>query len=50
MADRSSEADGGRLGKFAVRGVDTLRVGLVDMFGGQRTAEMMTDVAFPEMI
>lgn len=33
-ADRSSEADGGILGKFAVRGVDTLKLGRVDMLGG----------------
>jgi hypothetical protein len=31
MADRSSEADGGCWGKFAVTGVDSDKVGLTDM-------------------
>lgn len=44
-ADRSSEADGGILGKFAVRGVDTLRVGLVDMLAAC-TADTTAGVGF----
>jgi len=48
-ADRSSEADGGILGKFAVRGVDTLKVGLADMLAGC-LAKRTTGVRCPAMM
>lgn len=38
-ADRSSEVDGGMCGKLAVRGVDTLRLGLADMLAVSRRAK-----------
>ena len=38
-ADRSSEADGGIWGKFAVRGVETRRLGLADMLAVRRREE-----------
>jgi hypothetical protein len=49
-ADRSSEADGGMWGKFAVRGVDTLRVGLVDMLAGGMVVERKVGVCVPSMV
>lgn len=51
-ADRSSEADGGMWGKFAVRGVDTLKVGLADMLAGCMVVvvERRVGVCVPSMV
>lgn len=42
VAERSSDADGGILGKFAVRGVDTRSVGRFDMVGNRYVREPQT--------
>jgi hypothetical protein len=50
-ADRSSEADGGMWGKFAVRGVDTLKVGLADMLAGcMVVVKRKVGVCVPSMV